>query len=92
MVGTRPPKKIKLLCFETLSATEWNNKAFQPNVWVDITEFVDKKIRAFLMYKSEIKSYPHPRSKEGIMILAKRRGMEMCTKYAEAIILIRDFW
>lgn len=90
MVATRPPKKIKLLCYETLSETEWSNKTFLPNVWVDITKFINKKIKAFQIYKSERKSYPHPRSKEGIKILAEKRGIEICVKYAEAFILIRE--
>ena len=38
--------------------------------YVDITKFIDKKIESFLCYKSEVKDYPHPRSKEGIKILA----------------------
>jgi len=92
MVATRPPKKIKLFCYETLSETEWNNKPFQPNVWIDITKFIDKKIKSFQIYKSEVKEYPHPRSKEGIEILAKKRGTEACVKYAEAFMLIRDYW
>jgi len=94
MVATRPTnrRRIRLLCFETISSTEWNNKAFIPNFYVDITKFIDKKIEAFSQYKSEVKEYPHPRSKEGIKIWANKRGIESCTEYAEAFILIRDFW
>lgn len=90
VVATRPPKTIKLLCYETLSETEWNNKPFQPNVWVDITKFIDKKTKAFQIYKSEVKDYPHPRSVEGIRTLAKKRGTEVCMDYAEAFMLIRE--
>ena len=91
MVATRPPKKIKLLCYETLSETEWNNKAFQHNLWVDITNFIDKKIKAFKVYESEVKKYPHPRSEEGIRTLSKKRGNEICIEYAEAFMIIRNF-
>ena len=90
MVASRPPKKIKLLCFETVSETEWNDKTFAPNTWVDISKYLDKKIKAFSAYKSELKPYPHPRSKKGITVLAQKRGSEICTKYAEAFMLIRD--
>jgi len=92
MVATRPTKKIRVLCFETLSETEWGRKAFHPNFWVDITKFIEKKKKAFEIYKSEVKAYPHPRSTEGIEILAKKRGIDICTKYAEAFILVKDFW
>jgi len=90
LVATRPPKKIKLLCFETLSETEWGSFPFIPNVWIDISKFLDKKIRAFRIYKSEVKKFSHPRSIEGIRVLAKKRGCEVCSKAAEAFILIRD--
>jgi len=89
MVATRPPKRIELLCFETLSATEWGSRAFQPNVWSEINKFVEKKIKAFQIYRSEIKKYPHPRSPQGIKILAQKRGSEICVKYAEAFISVR---
>ena len=92
LVATRPPKKIKLLSFETPSSSEWSIKAFKPNYYVNIKDFLDKKINAFKIYKSEVKSYPYPRSPEGIEILARKRGSEECIEYAEAFILIRDFW
>lgn len=94
MVATRPTisKKIKVLSFETLSSTEWNHSAFIPNVFVEISEFIDKKIEAFSKYKSEVKEYPHPRSKKGIRIWANKRGLEIGCEYAEAFILIKDIW
>ncbi|MFA6549187.1 MAG: PIG-L deacetylase family protein [Candidatus Margulisiibacteriota bacterium] len=90
LVAARPPRKIKLLCFETLSGTEWGSKAFLPNVWVKIDAFVDKKIEAFNIYKSEVKKHPHPRCGEGIRALARKRGSEICAEYAEALMLIRE--
>jgi LmbE family N-acetylglucosaminyl deacetylase len=92
MVSSRPTtsRKIKVLTFETLSSSEWNNAPFVPNTFVDITEFIDKKIEAFLKYGSEVKKYPHPRSKEGIRIWANKRGIEICSEYAEAFVLIRE--
>ena len=92
MVATRPPNRIKLVCFETLSETEWNNKPFLPNLWVDISDSIDTKIKAFLIYESEVNKYPHPRSIEGIKALAMKRGSEICVNYAEAFIVIRDYW
>jgi len=92
MVATRPPKNIKIACFETLSETEWNNKTFKPNLWVDISKYINKKIKAFETYKSEVKKYPHPRSIEGIEILAKKRGTEASMKYAEVLKIIRGYW
>jgi len=90
MVATRPPNKIKLLCYETISETEWSNKPFKPNIWVDIQNFLEKKIEAFEIYKSEVREEPHPRNRKGIKILAQKRGIEAGLSYAEAFVLIRQ--
>jgi len=92
LVASRPPRHVKLICCETLSETEWNTGAFKPNYWVDIKDFLDKKIQAFKIYKSEMKKYPHPRSPEGIRILANKRGTEICTEYAEAFMIMKEYW
>ena len=92
LVASRPPRKIKLLCFETLSETEWGHKPFLPNYWVDIGKHIDRKIEIFELYESEVKKYPHPRSREGIKDLARKRGVEMCIPYAESFILIKEMW
>jgi LmbE family N-acetylglucosaminyl deacetylase len=84
------PKEI--LAFETLSSTEWQakkNKQFCPNVYVDIEKCIGKKIEAMKKYDSELRTYPHSRSIEGIKILAKCRGLEAGLKFAEAFYLIR---
>jgi len=92
MVSCRPPKRIKLLCFETLSESEWNNKTLVPNYWVEIGRFIEKKIKAFKIYRSEVKNVPHPRSEEGLRALARKRGGEICVEYAEAFMLVKDSW
>jgi LmbE family N-acetylglucosaminyl deacetylase len=83
------PKEI--YSFEVLSGTEWQigGEKFKPNFYVDITESITKKIIAMEMYQSEIREYPHSRSKEGINILAQYRGLECGKRYAEAFKLIR---
>jgi LmbE family N-acetylglucosaminyl deacetylase len=83
------PKEI--FVFETLSSSEWqaSDKKFNPNVYIDIEEVFDKKIAAMKEYSSEIKKYPHPRSPEGIRILAQYRGLESGLRFAEAFILER---
>ncbi|MCK4666972.1 PIG-L family deacetylase [Candidatus Dependentiae bacterium] len=91
LVVSRPPLMANLFTYETLSETEWGINQFTPNVWVDISDEIDKKIEAFLIYESEVKKYPHPRSVEGIKYLAGKRGTEACTKYAEAFCLIRGY-
>lgn len=94
LVATRPVnhKLKRILSYETLSETEWGQEIepFIPNVYVDISETFDNKIESMKAYKSEIRQYPHPRSLEAIEALAKKRGSEIGTNFAEAFILIRE--
>jgi len=94
LVVARPIRHIirRLLSYETLSETEWGIPAepFVPNVYVNVTETIGKKIEAMNAYKSEIKQPPHPRSAEIIEALAKKRGSEINVKFAEAFMLIRE--
>lgn len=58
MVGTRPiSSKIKVACFETVSSTEWNNKPFIPNFYVNIENFVEQKIKAFYRTNQKLKAF-----------------------------------
>jgi len=94
MVATRPINHLRprVVCFETLSSSEWNYESFTPNFYVDIAPFLEKKLEAFSIYASEVRAYPHPRSIEGIRVLASKRGMEVGIPFAEAFIMVRDFW
>ena len=89
-VSMRPNKRSnlkKILSYEVLSETEWNenDKSFNPNYYVSLDKLdINKKINAFLKYKSQVKKFPHPRSKEAILNLSKVRGSQVFMKYAEA--------
>ena len=99
MVAVRPePGAVvkRVLCYETLSETEWaapfSENIFIPNVYVDISETLDIKLKAMSEYRSELKEFPHPRSLEAISALAKMRGTAIGVKAAEAFMLVRDLW
>lgn len=80
----------KILSFEILSSTEWQFAgSFCPNEFVNITDYIEKKIRLVKIYEDEVRKYPHPRSLEGIKILAKYRGMQVGYHFAEAFQIIR---
>jgi len=96
MVGARPIKSHKIMeiySYETLSETEWNiphmSKAFIPNTYVDISRYLEKKISAMSFYASQLKDFPHPRSLDAIISLAKYRGSTIGVNAAEAFCLIR---
>ena len=77
----------KILSYEVLSETEWNEneKSFNPNYFIKLSKAdINKKIKAFLKYKSQVKKFPHPRSKETILNLSRVRGSQVFMEYAEA--------
>jgi len=97
MVATRPVgvgKKIEIIAtYETLSETHWNAPHIEPNFtpnWViDITENIEKKIKALKCYKSQISEFPHPRSIEAVESLAKFRGTQAGFGFGEGMQIIR---
>src|SRR5690625_1783583 len=96
MVALRPvdsPQIKAIYAYETLSETEWNipsvDNAFIPNIWVDITETIDIKLKAMECYKSQLIDFPHPRSLEAIKALSNFRGSTICVENAESFMLIR---
>jgi len=96
LTACRPQKDCpvkELLCFETPSSTEWQSpakeKVFIPNVFVDILPTIELKKKALAEYASELRNYPHPRSPEGIEIIARRWGLVVGKEFVEAFELIR---
>lgn len=83
-----------LLFFETPSSTEWqppnSDQAFAPNWFVDITEFLERKLSALDVYNSELRPWPHPRSRKGVEHLARWRGATIGVEAAEAFVLGRQ--
>lgn len=79
---------------EIPSSTEWAfggvEPAYRPNVFVDITATLEKKLRALECYQGEIRSFPHPRSGEAVTSLARHWGSAVGLQCAEAFQLIRS--
>ena len=90
----RYPFIKKILMCEILTETEFSlplqNNAFMPNVFVDISLFLDKKLKAMNFYESEVMKAPFPRSLQIIEALARYRGSRIGVKYAEAFMLIHE--
>lgn len=97
VVAARPtgdacPKRI--LAYETVSETNWfaapMTPAFVPNVFVDISSHLDRKVEAFAIYASQLRSAPHERSVEALRALATLRGHTVHLPAAEAFMLVRE--
>src|SRR5919106_131082 len=84
----------RVVCYETLSSTDaapprWD-RAFVPNIYTDITPYIDRKIEVMEMYATEIHTDPMPRGGSAIRALARYRGTTISTEYAEAFMLVRE--
>ncbi len=83
----------RIYAFETPSSTEWNysySEPFIPNVYFDVSNTIEAKIKGMECYRSERVAYPHPRSGESLLALGKLRGSNVGFKMAEAFMLLRE--
>jgi LmbE family N-acetylglucosaminyl deacetylase len=84
----------RILSYETLSSTDaapprW---AFVPNVYSDITDYIERKIEIMNMYETEVQVDPMPRSPSAIRAVARYRGAAINAGFAEAFTLLRELW
>jgi LmbE family N-acetylglucosaminyl deacetylase len=89
----RYPTVRRLLSYETISETDFcldTRSPFQPNTYVDITGYLERKLEVLAAYKSEIGEFPFPRSLEAVRALAAVRGAASGFLAAEAFQLLRD--
>ncbi|NOW04171.1 PIG-L deacetylase family protein [Clostridium beijerinckii] len=90
----RHEKIKKVYAYETLSETEFgiNNSigTFNPNVFVNIEEFLEKKLSIISIFKSEVGKAPFPRSLDVVKGLSVFRGGTSGYKNAEAFMLLKE--
>lgn len=90
----RYPFVEKVLVYETLSETDFtidpDANGFRPNVYVDISELLEKKIEIMSIYQSELSDFPFPRSIRAIESLAYIRGASSGFTAAEAFMLLKE--
>lgn len=87
----RSPSISRVMAYETLSETNFNlvkTNQFIPNYYVDISEYLNEKIRVLNVYASEIGTHPFPRSIIAAESLAKFRGSACGFQAAEAFELL----
>jgi len=88
----RFPYINKILTMEVPSETNFGRpeQPFHPNLFIDITQYINNKLMAMQIYKSELKEHPFPRSVDAIYALATLRGSMAGVKYAEAFKIIKE--
>lgn len=84
---------LSIYTFEVMSSTEWATptvEPFLPNYFVDITNTLNKKIKALHAYEMEMRPQPHSRSIDHLEYIAKHRGSSVGLHAAEAFALVRQ--
>lgn len=92
MVAARPQVDYvkRILCYEVPSTTELGEEPFKPEVFIDVSDYLQKKSDAVNAYKTELREFPHGRSIEAVEALAKYRGYTSNCRYAEAFTVARE--
>lgn len=84
----------RVLCYEILSSTEAAppqlDRVFMPNIFNDITSYIERKLEIMELYETEDQPDPLPRGPSAIRALARYRGATIGVEYAEAFTLIRE--
>jgi LmbE family N-acetylglucosaminyl deacetylase len=85
----------RVLAYETLSETHlppaYLVPSFQPNVFINITETLEKKIEAMSKYKSQLQPDNMPRSFSALRALSIIRGTHIGCHAAEAFVLLGEY-
>ena len=86
----RYPYIRRVRAYETLSETEFSirkdDSGFQPNLWVNISDFLDRKIEIMRFYEGDMGEFPFPRSELNIRALATLRGATAGVEAAEGFM------
>lgn len=90
----RHPSVRRVRVYETLSETDSallsETLPFQPNLFVDISAWLDAKITAMGLFAGEMGRAPFPRSEDVIRAQALVRGSQAGVMAAEAFMSLRE--
>jgi len=89
----RYPFIKRIMSYETLSETDFalpGSSHFQPNVFFDISQHLQRKLEIMALYQDECGEFPFPRSTEGLTAQAQLRGSQSGYQAAEAFMLLRE--
>jgi LmbE family N-acetylglucosaminyl deacetylase len=89
----RYPYIKQVLMYECISETEFapslHERMFLPNYYVDITGFLDEKIKILQNFDSELGEHPFPRSIKNVEALSVYRGASVGVEHAEAFQIVK---
>ncbi len=90
----RYPSVKRVLACEILSETDFSlnpaDLVFRPNVYIDVSQWLDEKLSIMRLYAEECGDHPFPRSESNIRALATVRGGQCGASAAEAFMLLKE--
>lgn len=89
----RFPSVKKVMMMEVPSETDFcpsTDVTFSPNFFVNITNYLERKLEILRVFEGEIKPHPFPRSEENIRALAILRGATAGFHYAESFVVLKE--
>ena len=81
------------MMMETPSETDFAQSAgggFVPNVFVDISNQFERKLKILRVFEGQLQPHPFPRSERNIKALATVRGATAGCEYAESFMLLKE--
>lgn len=90
----RNPFVKRVILMETPSETDFAPayvvNPFNPNLFIDISEHINDKLRIMQIFKSEVHTHPFPRSLESLKALSTVRGGQAGCAAAESFMVIKE--
>lgn len=89
----RYPSIRTVYMMEVPSETDFSiptGPGFQPNVWVDISPYLQKKLDILSVFESEMGTHPFPRSLKNCEAWATIRGAQAGCTYAESFMVLKQ--
>lgn len=90
----RYPFVKKVMMMEVISETDFapclpeNN--FMANVFVDVSDFFEKKMEILNLFESELLEFPYTRSFDSMRAYNRYRGSQINREYAECFMLLKE--
>ena len=90
----RTPSIKSIRCYQTISETEFGlrpeDPGFKPNLYIDISEFFEEKIKITHLYETELGNHPFPRSIRSIEAQSILNGSASGCSHAESFLIIKE--
>ena len=90
----RHPSVKRVYAYETLSETEFglrpDDPGFRPNLFIDISDRLERKLQILNLYVGEMGIFPFPRSEECVRAQAALRGSKAGLRAAEAFMVLKE--